>query len=208
VLWSELIDQPERLAVELATRGTTARNLACDVCDVPEHREACELLDERGRLLLALQVFGDQGRSQPPREERSEWIGFGYTSDFGRLGQLESEPAQPHETNSPAGGRPRKWHPGLALREAARLISNGEKNKTAIAHSATAKAREKIEPEELAARKWRSGFSERDDVAPLQAAMGAELVIWTPRALRVRETKPGVFRDVDDFEWLRIPQAE
>jgi hypothetical protein len=88
------------------------------------------------------------------------------------------------------------------------MIANGERNKAAIARSATAKAQDRIDTDELAEMKWESGFSDRDDVDPLRAAIDDELIVWEPKGLRVRENRQGVFRDVDDFEWLTIPQAE
>jgi hypothetical protein len=106
------------------------------------------------------------------------------------------------------GGRPHKKHPGLALREAARMMTNGETNKAAIARSATAKARERIETEVMAENKWQSGFTDRDDVDPLRAAIESGLIAWTPKGLLIRETTQGVFRDADDFEWFVIPQPQ
>src|SRR5262249_3256185 len=40
----------------------------------------------------ALQEFGDRGRSQPPREQRTCWYTFGYTREWGRLSPLHPAP--------------------------------------------------------------------------------------------------------------------
>jgi hypothetical protein len=88
------------------------------------------------------------------------------------------------------------------------MIHNGETNKAAISRSATAKARRRIDDDELADNKWESGFTDRDDVDPLRAAIDADLVAWTPNGLLIRETTREVFRAVDDLRWLEIPQPE
>ena len=57
------------------------------------------------------------------------------------------------------GGRPRKKHPGVALREAARLLTNQRPpNLSAAARAATAKARDVLDAYELEEKKWDMGF--------------------------------------------------
>jgi hypothetical protein len=217
--WSDL--SPVELEVELAKAGVTAKELVRDAQDVPELKPIMKRLKSRdAKLRLAVEWFGDEGHPQPKeRQRRVMFYGgpeaivyYDPSPDWGQLPGLadESEAYEvaPEGTDRTAGGRPYKKHPGLALKDAARMIANGETNKSAIARSATAKARGRIEATELVEKKWESGFSARDDVDALLEAVGERLLIWTPKALRVRETKPGVFRDVDDFEWLEIPRAK
>ena len=124
------------------------------------------------------------------------------------LAPTEPEPQESrHRADSP-GGRRRKKHPGIALREAARMIVNEEGSDVEVAREATAKARQQVTNEELTAHHWGSGFTSRDDVPKLQAAISAGLVQWTPKALRLRAKSRRAFRDVDDSEWLEIPQPE
>jgi hypothetical protein len=199
------------LEIELAKLGIKIDDLVNDAEDVPELREAMKLLSRDAKVKLALEWFGDQGHPQPEKRTRpivatfdGEPVYGSRTPDWGRLPRLEDDTPEKHDR----GGRPHKKHPGIALKEAARMIVNGEENKAAISRSATTKAREGIDAEEIVANKWESGFTERDDVDLLRAAIDSGLVAWTPKGLVARETRRGVFRHVDDFVWLEIPEPE
>ncbi len=125
------------------------------------------------------------------------------------LPPVKEKPRRQDGSDVSRGGRHRKRHPGIALREAARLIKIGEKSASEISRVATDEARKRLAAEGLVVHpSWNSGLTSRDDVPKLRAAIEARLVLWTPRTLRVREIPRGPYRDVADLEWLQIPEPE
>jgi hypothetical protein len=104
-------------------------------------------------------------------------------------------------------GRPLKQHPGIALREAARLITTEDRrNDSKVVRDVMQKAREKVHEHELDAHKWKFTW---DDAGLMREALVGRprLAKWTPKdGLQVRKKPSGVFRTVLDFEWLPIPR--
>jgi hypothetical protein len=98
--WSDLFDDPDQLAIELSPLGIDRKVLARDICDVPGY-EHLRSLTERQRLKVALQVFGDQRRPQPPQETRTLWHIFGHTPEWGRLPTLDDKPKTDDERRGP-----------------------------------------------------------------------------------------------------------
>jgi hypothetical protein len=104
------------------------------------------------------------------------------------------------------GGRPRKEHPGLALREAARLIANESWWSTStVASKVTEMVLDRLSEDDLGSHRW-TAFT-RDDADQMRCAIAAKLVkCTTAEGLLVRENPTGVFRTVDDLQWLPIPR--
>lgn len=170
LLWTALIDDPQRLEVELAKAGTTWEHLVLDIRDVPECQEVCELYNRSQRLQLALDWFGNWQHPQPPRWQRRQWPGVGYTPDFGRLHGLEDDERSP--------GRPKGsfvetetfwtvWQmaiDGDSVREIARVTDERDKlefvnrDKAAVIVAAVAADRDAAR-HALGGRKTPEGFS-------------------------------------------------
>jgi hypothetical protein len=77
VRWSDLCDQPARLAIELEKIGTTGPALVLDLRDAARDHGALQeeltRVGPGGWLRLALEWFGDLGHSQPTN--RTLWSG-------------------------------------------------------------------------------------------------------------------------------------
>jgi hypothetical protein len=115
VSWLDLVHDPERLQIILAEVGTTPHDFALDVYDVPEYRERCKLLPQSTWLRLALEVFGDQHRKQPPRHERTAWHIYGYTRDWDSLPPLPGAESTASPAAAKGPGRYGKEYEGKAV---------------------------------------------------------------------------------------------
>jgi hypothetical protein len=165
-----LLDDRDRLELELANAGTSITHIALDICDVPELRaiygEEMDLaLPRHVRLRLALEWFGDGGHPQPPRAKRTYWQSYRYTQDFGQLHRLaedelhddvaERTPREPERSRE----KPQAYSWGTIAMAAATLASGDRKGRQA--------ARD-------------AKIKNRDDIRRLAALMHAGLVTWSP----------------------------
>lgn len=140
MLWSGLLHDRDRLAVELSKVGITEQTLVNDVRDVDELRERCKLLHGKpdALLRLALEHFGDQARPQPA--ERTVWRVSGRTADWGRLPRLDERDASTGKRKRGTDPYPRK-----AFWDAYRALGENKLSTRAI-ERATGISRKRLEP--------------------------------------------------------------